>query len=245
MLTRVRRSFSGCTGPPEAVPSLLIIPHSSHVYPVLCNWSHMLRDNCEPSYVHRHDRPTSSTAHDAWSTWQNSSRSSSIHSSSSMNSLVTGIWRDVTDTVCQAPCHTRPVMPLHVAAPSPLISVFPTPRAPLGLSSPTSYSGFLNLPIVLLVLPFPRILQRWNVSLHPAPFCTQRPSAAASDERTGNNRGRYQSVPNSFTPSYNGVPSILCPISLRTLHISEELYKRYGRTLFENAKRAAESRMNR
>lgn len=56
MLTRVRRNFSCCTGPPEAVPSLLIIPLSSHVYPVLCYWSHTLRDNCEPSYVHCHEK---------------------------------------------------------------------------------------------------------------------------------------------------------------------------------------------
>ena len=40
---------------PEAVPSLLIIPLSSRVSPVLC-MSHTLRDNCEPSYLHCHEQ---------------------------------------------------------------------------------------------------------------------------------------------------------------------------------------------
>ncbi len=56
ILTCVRRTFPGCTGPPEAVPSLLIIPHSSRVAPVLCIGATRLRDNCEPSYVHCHEQ---------------------------------------------------------------------------------------------------------------------------------------------------------------------------------------------
>lgn len=71
------------------------------------------------------------------------------------------------------------------------------------------------------------------------------PSAVASDERTGDNRGRYQRVPTFIHPFIKRSPSILCPISLRKLHISEEPSKRRGRTLYENAKRAAESRMSR
>jgi hypothetical protein len=71
------------------------------------------------------------------------------------------------------------------------------------------------------------------------------PSAAASDERTRDNRGRYQPVPTFIHPFIKRSPSILCPISFRTLHISEEPSKRRGRILYENPRRAAESRMNR
>lgn len=71
------------------------------------------------------------------------------------------------------------------------------------------------------------------------------PSAAESNERTGDNRGRYQPVPTFIHPFIKRSLCILCPISLRTHHISEELSKRRGRTHYENAKRAAESRMNR
>ena len=95
-------------------------------------------------------RPTSSTARDVYThgTWHNALLlySSSIHHRHHQStSLVTGIWRDVTETVCQAPCHTRPAMPLHVAAPSPLISVFSAPCAPLGSSSPMQ--GFSITPL--------------------------------------------------------------------------------------------------
>lgn len=146
MLTRVRRSFSGCTGPPEAVPSLLIIPLSPHVYPVLCTGATRCATTVSRPICTATSRPTSAAARDVLhmgyvAEFVTTTHHRFIHSSS-INSLVTGIWRDVTDTVCQAPCHTRPAMPLHVAAPSPLISVFLTPCAPLGLSSPTSYSGF-------------------------------------------------------------------------------------------------------
>lgn len=43
-------------GHPEAVPSLLIIPLSSRVSPVLCMEATRLRDNCEPSYEHCHEQ---------------------------------------------------------------------------------------------------------------------------------------------------------------------------------------------
>lgn len=85
-----------------------------------------------------------------------------------------------------------------LAAPSPLISVFPTPCAPLGSSSPPSYSGASQSPH-RRVLPWPnkiRTTGRGSVPLRRSVLSVSdrfRSSAAASDdsdERAGR-RARF------------------------------------------------------
>jgi hypothetical protein len=119
MLTRARRNFSGCTGPPEAVPSLLIIPLSSHVYPVLCTGATRCATTVSRPMCTATSRPTSATAHDAAHGVRGRIRHYSLSIHSSINSLVTGIWRDVTDrvsgsmpyTACHAASRRRTIAP--------------------------------------------------------------------------------------------------------------------------------------
>jgi hypothetical protein len=115
------RATRGCAVTADHPPFIPRLPGAVH-------WSHTLRDNCEPSYVHCHEWAQLRVTQSACGTWQNSSLpiDSFIIINQPLSSPGSG-GMDVTDTVCKAPCHTRPVMPLHVAAPSPLISVFRLP----------------------------------------------------------------------------------------------------------------------
>jgi len=141
------------------------------------------------------------------------------------------MWREVTKTVCQAPCHTHPrlAMPFHLRRTIAFISVLAIPCAPLGSPSPTSYAALPNHTIVLLVLPFPRIQHNGTV-FRPAPSLALafsalfRTSAATSDERApeGQFRGYHHTI-HSYPFILDGVPLHPMPrlIHPLNLHIYE------------------------
>ncbi len=154
--------------------------------------------------------------HSTWGTWQNASlfiiaSSIIINNQLSRHRDLAGCDRyrvsgSMPYTVCHATSCRRTIA-LHLR--------LPTPCAPLGSSSPSSYAGLLNHPIVLLVFPFARefckdgtlMLSRSVLRLA---FLYRPPRPTSALER--DNRGCYQSL-HSFTPSpsYNGVPPFYAP----------------------------------
>ena len=168
MLTRVRR---GCAVTADHSPFIPRLPGAVH-------WSHTLRDNCEPSYVHCHEQahfrtnPQLRVTYSTWSTWQNSSLliidSFIIINQLSRHRDLAGCDRHrVSGPMPYTACHAASCR--HTITPHLRLPYSVRPIRPI-----LSYFllGFLNHPIVLLVLPFPRILQRWDVVVRPALFCT-------------------------------------------------------------------------
>jgi hypothetical protein len=120
--------FPQCTLPLEAVPPLLIrllapIYSPGAVHAWATDSATTLSRPC--AIEHRHEkRPTSSAT--MCGAWHMARRKLVTRSSPR---LVTVMWRELTDTACQAPCHTT----LCVAAPSPTHLRLPPPVRPIRL----------------------------------------------------------------------------------------------------------------